>query len=290
MFRSIYKCQKTICLLKTGPLGSCVEEFTNGLREAGYSRNSMRKQLSVVGDFSVWLLEKKVKLKDLDDEKIQEFIRYRKKRVVSFIQSGDATALNLLLTQLRNHGVIPIPKLKLKIGEREGKVRQFAEYLIRERALSEATMKNYVGFIDRFLSERFKKNSIRFHKLSPSDVTGFVQRHARDGSHGRAGLMVSALRSYFRFLRLRENIDRDLAACVPTVANWRLTALPKFIEPKQVDLLLKQCDQKSAKGRRDFAIFLLLSRLGLRATSVGARSPIWRMCGGVTLRQDLQTP
>ena len=82
--------------------------------------------------------------------------------------------------------------------------------------------------------------------------------------------MVSALRSFFRYLRYRGDITTDLAACVPSVANWSFSSLPKFLQPHQVQRVLNQCDRRTAQGRRDYAILLLLARLGLRACEIVA--------------------
>jgi integrase len=60
----------------------------------------------------------------------------------------------------------------------------------------------------------------------------------------------------------------DLSACVPKIANWRLSDLPKFLEPEHVERLLEACRQDTPIGRRDYAILLLLARLGLRAGEV----------------------
>jgi site-specific recombinase XerD len=60
----------------------------------------------------------------------------------------------------------------------------------------------------------------------------------------------------------------DLAGSVPAVSNWRLSGLPKYLEPKQVEHLLNSCNQRSPIGRRDYVIVLLLARLGLRAGEV----------------------
>jgi integrase len=87
-------------------------------------------------------------------------------------------------------------------------------------------------------------------------------------SPGRASLMVAALRSFLRFLHLRGEIATDLAGAVPTVPNWRFSTVPKFLEPAQVERLLKSCDQSTIIGQRDYAILLLLARLGLRAGEV----------------------
>jgi integrase len=52
------------------------------------------------------------------------------------------------------------------------------------------------------------------------------------------------------------------------VAGWRLSGLPKGLEPDQLRRLLASCDRRTPTGRRDYAIMLLLARLGLRAGEV----------------------
>ena len=104
--------------------------------------------------------------------------------------------------------------------------------------------------------------------LRAPDVTGFVIRHAHRLSPARAGIMVTALRSFFRYLLHRGAIATDLAGCVPAVPNWSLSTLPRFLPAAAVEKLLKRCGRKTAVGRRNHAILLLLARLGLRAGEV----------------------
>jgi len=80
--------------------------------------------------------------------------------------------------------------------------------------------------------------------------------------------MGTALRTFLRYLQLRGDIAIDLAVCVPSVANWRLSTLPKFLQPHQVQSVLDQCDRQTHRGQRDYAILLLLARLGVRACEV----------------------
>jgi site-specific recombinase XerD len=84
----------------------------------------------------------------------------------------------------------------------------------------------------------------------------------------RAQLMVSALRSFLRFLLQHGEIATDLAASVPAVAHWRLTSVPKHLSEEMVKSVLRSCDRNTVVGRRDYAILLLLARLGLRAGEV----------------------
>jgi integrase/recombinase XerD len=82
--------------------------------------------------------------------------------------------------------------------------------------------------------------------------------------------VVTTLRSFLRFLQQRGLLSTDLAAAVPGVAGWRLAHLPKALPTEQVERLLASCDRRSPTGRRDFAILMLLARLGLRGGEVSA--------------------
>jgi site-specific recombinase XerD len=123
-------------------------------------------------------------------------------------------------------------------------------------------------FTRRFLAERFRDDDLCLEALTASDISGFVMRNARSMTPKRAQLMVSSLRSFLRFLVQVGEIEPQLADCVPTVADWRLATVPKHLSEEEVERLLSACDQRTSVGRRDYAILLLLARLGLRASEV----------------------
>jgi len=80
--------------------------------------------------------------------------------------------------------------------------------------------------------------------------------------------MVTALRSFFRFLFRHGEIERDLAGGVPTVPAWRHAELPRYLEGDDVERVVQACNRSTSVGRRDYASLLLLARLGLRASEV----------------------
>jgi integrase/recombinase XerD len=86
--------------------------------------------------------------------------------------------------------------------------------------------------------------------------------------HAKA--VVTALRSLLRFLHTAGHIPHPLVWAVPSVPGWKLTTLPRAVSPEQVGAVLAGCDRAGAHGRRDYAIVLLLARLGLRAGEVSA--------------------
>jgi site-specific recombinase XerD len=147
---------------------------------------------------------------------------------------------------------------------------EFRFYLRQERALAPSTEFYYLAFVSDFLTERFGVGPVDLSCLCAMDVTGFVRRRAAKIQSKRVQLMTTALRSFLRFARYRGDIDKDLAACVPAVANWKLSTIPRALPPRQVELVLDSIDRKTAMGRRDYAILLILARLGLRAGEIKA--------------------
>jgi integrase len=104
--------------------------------------------------------------------------------------------------------------------------------------------------------------------MKAADVTGFVLATCPGRAVGSAKLIVCAVRSLLRWLHMSGVVATPLAAAVPSVAGWRLSSLPRALEPGQLRSLLAACDRRTPAGRRDYAILLLLSRLGLRAGEV----------------------
>ncbi len=80
--------------------------------------------------------------------------------------------------------------------------------------------------------------------------------------------MTTALRSFLNYGRYLGELSLDLAATVPIVANWSMTSIPRAISPEHVRQLLASIDRRTSVGRRDYAILLLLARLGLRSGEV----------------------
>lgn len=144
-------------------------------------------------------------------------------------------------------------------------LRSFTEYLEHERGVAPATIRTYRFVIRRFLKEVFEAKPVRPKALTPSVITHFMLRHGRGARH-----MIPGLRSFLRFLFQRGLIKKDLTVCVFTVPRWRLASLPKYLAPDKVKGLLRACDRTTPIGRRDYAILLLLARLGLRAVEIVA--------------------
>jgi integrase/recombinase XerD len=168
----------------------------------------------------------------------------------------------------------------------EDLLKNYDVYLQKERALVLSTRINYRPFIRRFLVGRFGAGPVDLSALRALDVIKFVQHGARQLIPKRAQLMTSALRSFLRFAQYRGDLKANLASCVPSVASWSLSTVPKSLPPAHVEQVLAGCNRKTAAGRRDYAMLLLLARLGLRGGEVASltlEDMDWE-AGRITLR------
>ena len=230
----------------------------------GYEPLSIRQQILVIADFSGWLEGKETAVRKIGDDDVSRFLRFRQRQ--QRLRRGDPVALKRMLAMLREKGVVRREATASKAPLRV--IAAFQQYLSEERGLSPATLHNYVPVIEQFLSERFGNQIPNVRVLSAADITKFVVCQAHRLSPVRAGLVVTALRCFFRYLRHRGEISTDLSGCVPTVPNWSFSTLPRFLPANDVERILKCCGRNSSVGRRNYAILLLLARLGLRAGEV----------------------
>jgi integrase/recombinase XerD len=276
--------------LRSGVFGAHLDSFADHLATCGYAAATARSQLTLLGHFDQWMTRRRRALGELNDELVDKFVHDRTR--LGKLQRGDSVTAHQFLAHLRADGVIPSPASVIDETPLSRLQRQYEQYLVRERGLAAATVTTYGGFFRAFLSERFGKGPMDLRGLDASTVTTFVVRHAPTMSPGRAKLMGTALRSIFQFFLQRGAIERDLAACVPRISDWRLATIPKYLSPDEVERLLQACDGQTVVGRRDRAILLLLARLGLRAGEIVALELDdiqWR-AGEMTVRSSKRLP
>jgi len=250
-----------------GPLAAHINSFAKSVREQGYATNSIHRQVLLAACFSRWLKQRRVRLRGITSEHAVRYLQYRGKHVRP--HPGDAAALRHLIDFLRRDGVIPTEEIAApRLTPAEQCAQAYEQYLRETRALANATVINYVPFIRDFLKGRFGDGRVALSHLRACDVVRFVQSQARRLHLKRAKLMTCALRSFLQYTRFRGDVTLDLAAAVPVVANWSMSSIPRAIAPDQVSQLLASIDRRTATGRRDYAILLLLARLGLRSGEV----------------------
>ncbi len=270
MSESLFKEPVAVERLGRDPLGAHLDSFARSLVDLGYASSTVRTYLWCLADFSGWIERSDVAVGDLDDRIAELFVDELQRQ--GRLRRSHRPALRRLVEHLREQGIVRAP-----ISERTSEpspaarlVSQYEEYLRAERGLAGATVVGYGPYVRRFVEERFGEQPLRLGELGPRDVSSFIVRYAHSMSPGRAKLMVTALRSFLRFLFQRGQLEANLAEAVPSVADWRLSTVPKYLSVEEIEDLLDACDQSTRTGRRDYAILVLLARLGLRAGEVVA--------------------
>ena len=250
-----------------GPLGPYIDSCEAEMRNEGYAQHTREVQIRLVTDFGCWLAKRRMQASDVSAELFQPYLRARARRRRP--TRNDLSALQRLLELLRRQRVAAAPVLPAATPA-ERLQNEFRLYLRQERALASSTQACYTTFVSEFLAERFGAGSVDLSRLGAADVTRFVRRRASTIHSKRVQLMTTALRSFLRYVRYRGDIEKNLAACIPAVANWKQSTLPRALPSDQVEQVLASIDRKTAMGRRDYAILLILARLGLRAGEIRA--------------------
>lgn len=152
--------------------------------------------------------------------------------------------------------------------ESEALLADFSVYLREQRCVSVLTVGAYVADVRRFLARCGSKG---LGELTPGDATRAILSEA-DGRHAPATVRRygGSLRAFLRYGHLVGLIGSDLSAAVVPVSGRQVSLLPQGLTHAQSRALLHSCDRRRAVGRRDYAMIVLMLRLGLRANEVAA--------------------
>jgi site-specific recombinase XerD len=255
-------------MVVTGSLAPYADGFRDDLAARGYAARSIGEQMRMVAHLSAWLADRELQVAGLTTEVIAEFVRVR--RGGGYRVGRTPRALGPLLGYLRGLGALAQAGPRVAETATEMLLAEFRRYLIEERGLASASVRAYLHYAEMFLTELGAPLDAALAGLSAAQVTTFLVRQSDRHSAWYAKAVVTALRSLLRFLHTAGHIPHPLVWAVPSVPGWKPAPLPRAVTPEQVAAVLAGCDRASTQGRRDYAIVLLLARLGLRAGEVSA--------------------
>lgn len=249
---------------KPGAMGPFIESFRAWLTERGYSSGTVTGLLAITGGLGRWMDIRGIAVADLDRVMLAEFRSAR--RVSGMRWVPGARGLDRLLEFLEQQGVVVTPVTAG--GPVEQLLDRYRRWLVEERGLAEATIVRYTKLARLFLTRHTAGSVSDLEKLTGTDIVAFLLQESERLSVGSVKGRVAELRSLLRFLYLRGLTPRLLSTVVPPVAGWRDTGVPKAIPATEVALLLGSCDRHDPTGVRDFAILMLVARLGVRSVEV----------------------
>jgi integrase/recombinase XerD len=251
-------------VLIVGPLAPFAEQYRERLRERGYTLRTVVSLERQAAHLSRWLRAEGLGVETLSETTVDAF--------VSFLLAGDGFSpsrlsrpgLRCLLVLLRELGVVPAP-VPLPLSPVEVLMGSFERYLLSERGLVAGTVVGYVAAASWFVTGL---GSGALGDVGAAEVTAAVLSRSGMVSVSGTQNFVSGLRAFLRFCFVEGHLEVDLSEAALPVTGRRHTSLPLGIPAGDAAALLGSCDRRTGLGRRDYALLIVMLRLGLRRSEV----------------------
>jgi site-specific recombinase XerD len=255
--------------LRQGPLEPHLDTYVAHVIGRGFNREIARRHLWAVSHLSTFMAEQGLPAHGLDEKVLKLFLRVRV-RYGRFYRTDPAAAWRMLHL-LRELGVCPEAQAVV-LPATAKIVADYHTYLLQERGLARTTITGHLSVARLFLTDYPIADAEADSRLCADNVITFIQKHTRRRNRGTAKNVCLGLRAFLRYLLYSGRVSCDLASAVPRVADYALSTLPRCLRPREVEQVLRHCDRHTPIGRRDYAILVMLARLGLRASEVVALS------------------
>jgi site-specific recombinase XerD len=250
--------------------GTCLdpyfESFEARLRERNYKAGTIKIYRVLVRRLATIIEAQGLSPSCLSPERAAELVHGEERKASE--PHKCANIARRFAEHLIDIGVAPSPPPTPRQIDRENLRRGYEDYHLRQRGLSERTAFHSWRFADRFLDYRFGDADMNLSAISGGDVIAFLQRLIPNKAPFRDKTPAPHLRNFFRYLFKCGLTSSNLALCVPSVAKRHDARLPRYLTPDQVEAVLAAVRADPQHGRRDYAMMLLLARLGLRAPEV----------------------
>lgn len=262
------RCNRQRCM-DAGDLAPLVVEFTRYLTKAGHTSLTVSGYDIAARHLAQWLTLAKIAVADIDDSVVDRFARHRcgcpGTRRVKGVSVKYVKRVRRFIDFLGEHGAIRRKAISASPAF-DRHVITFQGWLRQHRGITERTIDRHGRMIMRLLPALGGRPRSWNAQLIRDSI--LVQTNLVSLAHVKT--MATALRGYLRFLAARGLCRPGLDHAVPTIPQWRLSALPRYIGAAEVERLIATCDVTKPTGTRDRAVLLLLARLGLRAADIVA--------------------
>jgi integrase/recombinase XerD len=245
--------------------------FATEMASAGYTRLTISGYLDSAIHFGSWASARSLNYADIDEETIKVFAAHRchcaghrnRKR----LSRRYIARVGHFVDYLRQQGAIRAT-VKSTV-ENPPPLKAFCEWIIQHRGLASVTVERHAHLITRMLPALGPEA----RQYDAATVRTVILEQIRGCRPAYAKTFVAALRIYLRYLAASGACKPGLDHALPTVAEWKLSSLPKYLDSGQVAQLIDSCRKNAQMSLRDRAIILLLLRLGLRAGDVTDMRP-----------------
>lgn len=256
--------------LRSSPAHASLEDFADQLWQVGYARTAAQKHIGVVEHFVYWADQQNIAFDDLSESSIKSFDRHLSRCRCQCPCHGGTYPLKrqdsstrLFLGYLCGAGIAP-RAVRHATDSEPVLLSEFHDWMRQQRGTCHASLRNY-SYSIRDLLKTVGDDPGRF---DAQRLRRFVLERCQHSGPGAKKSCITGVRMFLRFLIAEGQCPPGLDGCIPTMAHWRLSTLPQYLQPGDVERVIESCDLATSVGRRDRAILLLLARMGLRAGDV----------------------
>jgi integrase/recombinase XerD len=251
--------------LMTGPVAPFADAYRAELLDLGYTPLSVINELRQAARFSRWLEQDGLTVAEVSGVRVEEFVAVQRASGCDR-HSLSRPGLRCLLDVLRGLGVLAAEEPAVAASPTDVLLARFERYLIAERGLAAGTVALSLACVRRFVDGLAADR--RLADLAAGDVTAAVLRESEIVSVSATQNFVSGLRAFLRFCFIEGLVGSDVSRAALLVRGRSSLPLPRGISRADARALLGSCDRRQALGRRDYAVIILLLRLGLRRGEV----------------------
>jgi integrase/recombinase XerC len=277
--------------LDKGPLAPHLDAYLRHLTERGYARHTIVCYLACLAHFSQWSYRRRQPVHRIDEALVAAFLDEHLPRcncagAVRSSRPDLRAALGHLLVVRRTLGIGHEPSVRTAPVDEE--LHRFDEYMDHVRGLAPRTRRMASHIVRRLLTRRFRDGPVVISALKPEHVRSFFAEQSKHYSTPvNTGVVVSALRGYFRYRAACGDTVHGLLGATSYPANWQLASLPKALTVEEVEQLARSLGQPGRSMRRADAMVRCALDLGLRSCEIAQLSLDdidWR-AGTITLRR-----
>ena len=256
-------------------IGDAIERYVVWLTEQKYAAQSLAFRVPVLVRFGEFA--RKSGANNLDDlpAQIEPFVEdWLDRRKQGYSETQRSVAARELRNPIRQLLRLILPHYRSIPADPPdpfaGVAPGFFPYLLRERGLRETTLVQYRLYLQRLEDYLRRVSRPLLPDLAPAVISALITESGKTLDKRSVQSLCSILKVFFRYLFGVGLMARDLAKAIESPRRYRLSNLPRSIAWNQVEQMLKTVDRRSAVGKRDYAILLLLVTYGLRSREVAA--------------------
>ncbi len=256
--------------LLVGPLVEVMAELVAWLKTEGYARGSAISIACTAARLSAWMDQEGLDVEDLTDEVLDRFVAAQLRGPACHPSAGRRIAA--VRRFLVGAGlVVPAQVTPPAATPVEVTLDEWAQSLRSERSIGPASVVEYRGWVRRFLEQMAGPDGqVRWSDVEARTMNRYVAERGQGYALASKRHLVTAMKSLMGWAFTTCRVEHDMTAAILAARVRRSADLPRALGPEQVEAIKSAADVTSAAGLRDYAIVVMIARLGLRAGEVAS--------------------